>query len=66
MYKQTQRSVRVTMVTVEEQNITYSECVSTALVIHHAMRMRCIILSLVDYRALPHLFALTYKRHDFR
>ena len=42
MHKITPRSVRVTTVDVEEQNITYSECVSVALVIQHSMRMRCI------------------------
>jgi len=66
MYKLTQNGVRVTIVNIEEQNITYSECVSVALVIQHAMRMRCIILSLVEYQALLYLFALTYKRNDFR
>jgi hypothetical protein len=36
--------------------ITYSKCVSVALVIQHAKHMRRIILSSV----------LSYKRHDFR
>jgi hypothetical protein len=66
VYKVTPRSVRVTTVDVEDQNITVSECVSVALVIQHAKRMRCIILSLMDYQALPYFFALTHKRHDFR
>jgi hypothetical protein len=39
---------------VQEINITYSECVSVALVIHHAMRMRRIILSFVACLVLPH------------
>jgi hypothetical protein len=30
-------------------SITYSECVSVALVISHAKRMRCIILSYLPY-----------------
>jgi hypothetical protein len=34
-------------------SITYSECVPVALVIHHAMRMRRIILSYMVCVALP-------------
>jgi hypothetical protein len=58
MYKVKRMSVRVTIAAVEEQIITVSECVSVALVIQHAMRMRCIILSLVDYQALPYSFRI--------
>jgi len=48
-------------------NITYSECVSVALVIQHGQRMRRIILSFVDCLAVPS-FTPHYlnKWHDFR
>jgi hypothetical protein len=51
---------RVTAVTV-----TYSECVSIALVIQHAKCMRCII-SYVACLALPYFSTLSHKRNDFR
>ena len=47
-------------------SIIYSECVSVALVIQHAKRMRRIILSSVICRALPYFSALSHKRHDLR
>jgi hypothetical protein len=46
--------------------VTYSECVSVALVIQHATRMRRIILSSVTCLALPYYFILSLKRHVFR
>jgi len=46
-------------------SITYSESVSLTLVIHHAMRMRCIILS-VACLGLPHFSSFSHKWHDSR
>ena len=46
--------------------ITYSECVSVALVIQHAKRMRRVVLSFVPCRAIPYFSTLPHKRHDFR
>jgi len=37
-------------------SIIYSECVSVALVMQHAMRMRRTVLSSVARLALPHFF----------
>jgi hypothetical protein len=50
------------------RTITYSERVSVALVIQHAKRMRCIILSSVACLAVPHFstLGLLHKRHDLR
>ena len=47
-------------------HITYSECVSVALVIHHAMRMRRVVLSFVASLAPEYFSTLSYKRNDFR
>ena len=47
-------------------SITYSECVSVALGIRHAVRLRVIILSALTCRALQYFTTSSHKRHDFR
>jgi len=47
-------------------SITYSECVSVALFIQHAKRMRRIVLSSVACPVLPHFSTLSHKRQDIR
>ena len=46
-------------------SITYSECVSVALGIQYAMRMRRILLPSVSCPALPYFPTLSHKRHIF-
>jgi len=46
--------------------VIYSECVSVALVIHHAMGMHSVILSSVTFLALPYFSTFSHKQHDFR
>jgi hypothetical protein len=47
-------------------SITYSECVSVALALHHTMYIRRILLSFVAYPAVLYFSTLSHKRHDFR
>jgi len=47
-------------------SITYSECLSLALVIHHSKRLNRIKLSYVACLALPQLPTLSHKEIDFR
>jgi hypothetical protein len=48
------------------KSISYSECVSAALVIQHAKRMRRIILSSAACPALLYISTMSHIRHDFR
>jgi hypothetical protein len=45
-------------------NITYSECVSVALGIQQAMRMRRIVTCALSGSAI--FFRISHKQHDFR
>ena len=47
-------------------SIAYSECVSVALIIQHAKRMRRIILSSVVCQSLQYFCTLSLKCYDFR
>jgi len=63
MYDVTLRGVRVTVVIVEKaMSITYSVCVFVALGIHHAMRMRRIILLSLICPAIPYFSTLSHNR----
>jgi len=77
MYVQRNERVRVTIVAVERLYIFSTfwerECVCVALVIHHAMRMRCIISSSVARLALPYfsklyiyIYISYHTWHNFR
>ena len=66
-YRNTDASSRNHCCRGKATNITYSECVSVALVIQNAKRMRSIVFSSVDCLALP-CFSPHYlnKWHEFR
>ena len=60
------KRVRATSCLGKRISITYSECVSVALVIQHVKRMRRSILSCLSCLAVPCFPTLSHKRHDFR
>ena len=60
----TLRRVRVTILWRKELSITYSECVSVALFIQHAMRH--IIFIFVASLVLPYFSTLSHRRENFR
>jgi len=48
------------------KNFTHSKCVSVVLIIHHAKRMHCVILTPATCLAVPYFSTLPHKLHDFR
>jgi hypothetical protein len=47
-------------------SVTYSACVSVALFVQHALRMRRMILASLASLAVQYFSILPHKRHDFR
>jgi len=47
-------------------SITYSECESVALASHHAKSTRHTILSSLACTAVPQLYTVSHKWHDFQ
>jgi hypothetical protein len=47
-------------------SLTFFECMSVALLIRHAKRMRRVMLSSEDCLTLLYISTLYHKRHDFR
>ena len=65
IYNVTLNRDRVNTVAGKVASITHSGCVSVALIIQHAKRMRGIILSPVPRPAVQYFSALSHKRNDF-
>jgi hypothetical protein len=59
------RGIRLSVVAVEKQCVTYLECVFVALVMQKAKRLRRFMLSLAR-PILPYFWTLSHKGHDFR
>jgi len=52
--------------TIVAARITYSECVSLALIIRHVKRMRHIVLSIAAFLILVYISTLSHKWPSFR
>jgi len=65
-YNLTLRRFRVTIVTTQKQEVLfiYSECVSVALNIHHAMRMRHNVICDLSSSTIT-FSSVSHKKHDF-
>ena len=50
----------------KEVSITYSDCMSVALVLQHAKRLRRIVMPFVACVVPPSFFTLSHTRHDIR
>jgi hypothetical protein len=64
-YNVTLRRVRVTIVAVEKQYVTHSECVSVALAIQHVKRMHHVTLSSAASLAVLYFSILSHQVMNF-
>jgi len=62
----TLKLIRANNVAIKKQCVTFSECVSVALGIQHAKRMRHTVFPSVACFVRPYFFTLSFKRQDFR
>ena len=66
MYRNTEARSRNHRYSGKAIGFKYCECVSIALIIHNAMRMRHIVQSSVTRPALQYFSTLSHKSYDFR
>ena len=62
----TMRYICVTIVAMEKQTVTYSECAPVALVTQHTMHMHCVIFISVSSPAVTYFYTLSHKWHNSR